>query len=416
MSNHLTTLRCATLALTATLALACGSDDDDTPSGEAYASWAASPQDYAEAFPGGMPPEAVTFEDQTLRHVVRLSAGGESLRVRVSNLFGSEPLVLDAVEVAPSQGGSAIQADSTVSLTFDGDTSTTIAPGAEVWSDFVAFSAAAEATLAISIYVSEATPLATLHSLGQQTAYIAPGNLVTASSLGDTDPETRTTYQWITGVDVSSASARRVIVAFGDSITDGFASTVDAHHRYPNYLSARATGPSAPAAFSVVNAGISGNRVLNDVVGPSGGSRFERDALGQTGVSDVIILLGINDIGFSGFAPEQEEPATAITQGLEAMVDAASARGVRTFLATLLPFQGTMAPYYSDAGEAKRQAVNDWIRTQTVAAGVIDFDALMSDPNAPLAMQPNYDSGDHLHPNDAGYETMAGAIDLTLFQ
>jgi lysophospholipase L1-like esterase len=418
MPNDLTTsLRhAARLALTATLVLACGSDDDAAPSGEAYASWAASPQDYAEAFPGGMPPEAVTFQDQTLRHTLRLSAGGDSLRVRFSNLFASAPLVLDAVQVAPSEGASAIDATGSVPLTFDGATRVTIAPGAEVWSDFVAFSAAAESSVAISIYVSGATPLATLHSLGQQTAYVAPGNLVSEASLGNTDPETRTTYQWLTGVDVSSASARRVIVAFGDSITDGFASTVDANHRYPNYLSERATGPSAPAAFSVVNAGISGNRVLNDVVGPSGGSRFERDALGQTGVSDVIILLGINDIGFSGFAPDQEVPATAITAGLEAMVEAASARGVRTFLATLLPFQGTNAPYYSDAGEEKRQAVNDWIRTQTVAAGVIDFDALMSDPNAPLAMLPSYDSGDHLHPNDAGYSTMAGAIDLTLLQ
>jgi lysophospholipase L1-like esterase len=399
------------------LAVGCSDDGDAGAAATAYASWAASPQDYAEAFPGGMQPPPRNFSDQTIRHVVHLSAGGDELRVRVSNLFGTTPLSIDGVAVAPSNGGPAIDAAASMPLAFGGAASVTIAPGEERWSDYVRFPVSAESDVAVSVFVGGSAPLSTLHSLGQQTAYIAAGDALAAATLPDDD--TLTSYQWLTGVDVRGSSSRqvpRVIVAFGDSITDGFASTPDANHRYPNFLSARATAADAPAAFSVVNAGISGNRVLHDVVGPAGVGRYTRDVLGQTGVSDVIILLGINDIGFSGFAPDQEVSAEMITLALEAMVAAANASDVRVFLATLLPFEGTMAPYYSEAGEAKRQAVNDWIRSAGGVAGVIDFDALMRDPVDPLAMKAEFDSGDHLHPNDAGYAAMADSIDLAGFE
>lgn len=310
--------------------------------------------------------------------------------------------------IARSTGGSGIDPASHVALTFGGAPAVTLAAGEERWSDFVPFVTDAEASVAVTLYAAGAAPIATVHSLGQQTAYVAPGNAVSAEpfpAIEEAAP--RLSYYWLSGIDAESATARRVIVTFGDSITDGFGSTVDANRRYPNFLSAQLTADDTPS--SVVNAGISGNRVLRDVIGPAGASRFERDALGQTAVSDVVILLGINDVGFSGFAPEQAATADQITDGLATMVAAASADDRRVFLGTLLPFQGTMPPYYSEEGEAKRQAINAWIRANTDIEGVIDFDDVMGDAANPLAMPAAYDSGDHLHPNDQGYEVMADA-------
>jgi lysophospholipase L1-like esterase len=400
----------------AALVLGCSKDGDDgdADTSATYASWVASPQDYAEAFPGGMAPAPQVFTDQTLRHVIHLSAGGDELRVQLSNRFGTSPLRIDAVAVARSSGGAAIDTASSLALSFGGVPTVTIAPGEELWSDYVPFPLAAESDIAVSVYVASA-PRATEHSLGQQATMVADGNAVDAATV-PTDGML-TSYEWLTGIDLRGPVARRVIVAFGDSITDGFASTVGANHRYPNFLSARATAADAPAPFSVVNAGISGNRILHDVIGPAGAGRFARDVLEQTGVTDVIILLGINDIGFSGFAPDQEVSAEMITLGLTAMVASANAASKRVFLATLLPFEGVMAPYYSEAGEVKRQAVNDFIRnsptlSEVNVAGVIDFDAAMRDTANPGALRAEFDSGDHLHPNDAGYAAMADAIDL----
>ena len=393
----------------------CG-ENDDAPSSstDGYASWAASPQDYAELFPvPGVPaPEPQAFEDQTLRQLVRLSAGGDEVRVQLSNLFGTAPVTFDAVGIALGQGGGAIDAESHVALTFGGSSTVTLDVGAERWSDSVAFPVESGAELAVSLHVGSSAEVGTVHSLGQQTAYLVPGNAVSAGTLPA--GETRQSYYWLSRVDVRGPSLPRVLVTFGDSITDGFNSTPDENHRYPNYLSDRLA--AAAANVSVVNAGISGNRVLNDVVGPSATSRFTRDVVGLTGASDVIILIGINDIGFGGIAPAQEVSAAQITDGLSQMVAAGKTGGLRVFLATLTPFQGTMPPYYSEASEAKRQAVNDWIRANGEVAGVVDFDQIMSNPNDPLAMRPELDSGDHLHPNDAGYATMADAIDVTWFE
>lgn len=408
--------RAASLVVACVLVLGCGGDDEPEEStgsargAVAYASWAASPQAYDELlpFPGAPVPPPQQLSDQSLRQIVRLSAGSERLRVRLSNRFGADAIRIDAIGLARSTGGSGIEPASHVALTFDGSPSVSLDAGAERWSDFVPFVADAESSVAITLYVSGVAPIGTVHSLGQQTAYVASGNAVEAEPFPaiEEDPP-RLSYYWLTGVDAESATARRVVVTFGDSITDGFGSTLDENRRYPNYLSQQLTAGGAP--ISVVNAGISGNRVLRDVIGPAGQSRFERDALGQTAVSDVVILLGINDIGFSGFAPDQAASAEQITGGLASMVSAANADDRRVFLGTLLPFQGTMAPYYSEEGEAKRQAVNAWIRANTEVAGVIDFDAVMGDEQNPLAMPEAYDSGDHLHPNDQGYEVMAEA-------
>jgi lysophospholipase L1-like esterase len=304
-------------------------------------------------------------------------------------------------------------------LTFNGAGRVTIAPGEEVWSDFVPLATAPEADLSVTLYIAGEADVATVHRLGQQTAYVTAGNAMSAPTLPSEAPAPmmpRQSYYWLTGVDVASAQAPNVIVAFGDSITDGLGSTIDANRRYPNFLSRRLNGQQGSPLYSTVNAGISGNRVLRDGRGPSGVSRFSSDALGQTGVSHVIIVLGINDIGVSGRLPEQDASAQAITDGLATLVAEAEARDVRVLLGTLLPFEGTSAPYYSETGEVKRQAVNEWIRANRDVDGVIDFDLAMRDTADPGIMSPPYDSGDHLHPNDAGYEAMANAIDLAMLQ
>jgi lysophospholipase L1-like esterase len=226
-------------------------------------------------------------------------------------------------------------------------------------------------------------------------------------------PTTLASYYWLSGIDAAGGGTHRVLVTFGDSITDGFNSTVDAARRYPDDLSRDLLANPGTSSYSVVNAGISGNRVLNDVVGPSGVSRFTRDTLGQDGATDVIILLGINDVGFSVFSPMQEVTAEQIIAGLGGFVTAAKAGGLSVYLATLLPFQG--AGYYTDAGEAKRQAINTWIRGNRDVKGVIDFDTVMRDPANPATILPAYNSGDSLHPNDQGYQKMADSIDPALF-
>jgi lysophospholipase L1-like esterase len=395
---------------------ACEGDSSDQSQGAltaGYAIWAASQQSYDEVlpFPGVPAPQPASFTDQTLRQIMRISAGGDAVRVRFSNLFGSEPLTIDGAGVARSMSGANVDGGAQAELLFDGNPSVTIAAGSEAWSDFAPLAVPPNSDLAVSIYLAEETAVHTVHSLARQTAYVAPGNAVSAATLPGA--ETRPLYYWISGIEATSPGSHRVLVAFGDSITDGFNSTIDAARRYPNYLSRDLLGDPATSSYSVVNSGISGNRVLNDVVGPSGASRFGRDVLGQTGVTDVIILLGINDIGFSAFSPDQDVSAEQITAGLGRFVANAKADDVAVYLATLLPFEG--AGYYSEIGETKRQAVNDWIRDNPDVDGVIDFDQLMQDPANPGTMLPAYDSGDNLHPNDQGYEVMAGAIDPAMF-
>lgn len=402
----------------------CGVDDEaeqgvGANQGRAlYASWGASAQSNREVlpFPGAPPPNPPQLSNQTVRQIVHLTLGGEALRVHVSNLFGSAPLSIDAASVARSSGDAAIETASLTSLTFGGAARATVAPGAELWSDLAPLATEAESDLAISFYISGQASVDTTHSLGIETTFVSAGNQVSAAVLPPEDPAPmapRQSYYWLTGVDVARSQPAQVVVAFGDSITDGLASTLGENRRYPNVLARRLN--AGGARFGVVNQGISGNRVLNDVVGPAARSRFERDTLGASGVAAVIVLIGINDIGFSGFVPEQEASVERLTAGLAELFAQAKGRNLRTYAATLLPLKGTNAPYYSETSEQKRQAVNAWIRTQSDVDGVIDFDQAMGDPADPLAMRPAYDSGDHLHPQDAGYEAMANAIDLALF-
>ena len=256
------------------------------------------------------------------------------------------------------------------------------------------------ATLAISIYLPQNTGPATWHSEGKQTAYITGGDTTGASDAnGGT---TSTSRFFLSAVHVSTNENKSVVVTFGDSITDGTNSTVDTNNRWPDHLASRLAA-SGDDDVGVVNEGISGNRILHDQIGPDALSRLDRDVLATPGLRFMTVLIGINDIGFGGFIPTEVVSADDIIAGYRQLIARAHSRGVRIYGATLTPFEGAGAPYFSAAGEAKRQAVNQWIRTKHEFDAVIDFDAVVRDPAHPTAIALAFDSGDHLHPNDAGY-------------
>jgi lysophospholipase L1-like esterase len=272
----------------------------------------------------------------------------------------------------------------------------------------------------VSLHVAEPTGAVTWHSGANATTWVADGNHA-SDEAADAFATTFTSWFWLSGIDVANARVVRTVVALGDSITDGSRSTLDANNRYPDFLARRLLAAAPPGRqVSVLNNGIGGNRILNDgpvgleSVGVKAVARFDRDVVAQTGVTDVILLEGINDIGFSAsLAPDQDVSAAEIIEGMQNLIARAHAKGLRIYGGTLLPFQGAF--YYTEAGEAKRQAVNQWIRTGGEFDAVIDFDAALRDPENPLRFRAEYDSGDHLHPGDAGYQAMAEAIDLSLF-
>jgi lysophospholipase L1-like esterase len=369
------------------------------------------------------PPPGQTFApqpfmhvaNQTLRQIVHASVGGSRARVVVSNAFGTAPLTIGAAHVALRGAGDAIQTPGQA-LTFSGRPTITIPANAVAYSDPVALSVPPLADLAIDLYLPGTTNAAapvTMHGSALQTNYISEtGNHAGAAKL----PTVGTVRNWffVSRVEVDAPDAAGVVVAFGDSITDGSASTPDSNSRWPDVLARRLLASSAPARIGVVNAGIGGNRVLSEGTYGSGINalaRFDADVLGQTGVTHVIVLEGINDIGN---ARQNPTPTAAdLIAAHRQLVERAHARGVKILGATLPPFWG--ANYYTDAGEAKRQALNDWIRTGGAYDGVVDFDKATRDPSDPKKLQATYDSCDHLHPSDAGYKAMGEAIDLGLF-
>jgi lysophospholipase L1-like esterase len=356
------------------------------------------------------------FRNQTLRMVVHTSIGGKRVRVEFSNAFGKESLVIGAAHIAISSQGAAIVTGSDRALTFDGSASVTIPPGALEVSDPVNLDVAASSDLAISLYVPDATVPATMHPLALQTTYIsAAGNFAGAETMPY--KWTALSWYWLTGVDVEAGAGTNAIVALGDSITDGAHSTPNTNRRWPDQLAARLLANPATAHLSVVNAGISGNRILHDIYGPNALARFDRDVLGRAGVKYLIVLEGINDIGFpylSGAHGQEAVTAQELIGGLRQIIYRAHAHGIKVFGGTLTPYEGAM--YYSQQGETEREALNHWIRTSGAFDGVIDFDAAVRDPAHPRRFLPAYDSGDHLHPNDAGCKAMADAINLKLFQ
>jgi lysophospholipase L1-like esterase len=372
-------------------------------------SWGASPQ---TAKPGTL--AASGFDDQTIREIILPSVGGDLIRLELTNVFGTSALRIGHVTVALAGLGASVMPGSIHPVTFGGSPSVLIPAGEQVLSDPVAIQVPALQDLAVSVYLPGPTGRATLHTAAQQVNWVSAAGDHAAEAGSAAFTTSVPSWYYVSGLLVRSPKAIGTVVALGDSITDGVGSTVGGNDRWPNDLARRLDDLAGPT-LAVADEGIGGNRVLTGArcCGDSALTRFARDALDLRGVRDIIVLEGINDIGFSAMPPSHAEVSPArMIAGYEQLIARAHARGVRIFGATLPPFQG--AGYYSPAGEATREAVNTWIRTSGAFDGVVDFDAAMRDPADPLRLNPAYDSGDQLHPNDAGYQAMADAINLQM--
>ena len=403
----------ATTALAIGL-LGCGGNSYNTtsPENRTIATWTGSMLDATQAR-AGTAPVVQTFNDQSIRHVLRLSLGGDAIRLKVSNLFGKTPITFSGIQVARSTGGSGIDVSSSRVVTFSRQPTVTVAAGAELLSDPIALPSASLSSIAVTMYFASPTVVATVHALGRQTAYIGAGNLLAAAAIPAATADQRQSYYGLTAVDATSSEKTRVVVTFGDSITDGFNSTVDAAKRYPNQLDDRLKAAGATRT-SVVNGGISGNRWIMDITGPNGNGRFERDVLNVPGVTHTIILLGINDMRNTFRFPAEAVTTEQVIASMTIAVGKAKAKGIKVLLGTILPCKGET--YCPASADAQRQVVNAWIRNNKDVDGIVDFDRVMLNPAEPAAMNPAYDSGDHLHPNDAGYGVMAAAVELGKLQ
>jgi lysophospholipase L1-like esterase len=384
------------------------------------ATWGASPAPQLE--PKQMRADKLNFANQTLREIVHASVGGNSVRVRLSNAYGKTTVKIGGAHIALRAGGAGIAPGSDRALTFSGRADVSIPPDALVLSDPVSLAVPNASDLAVSIFLPEATTGAGIHYAAQQTSYIGSGDLTAAATISS--PETITSWVFLTGVDVAEPAPASTLVAFGDSITDGARSTMDANHRWPDVLASRLLARRGGRPIGVVDAGIGGNRILHDAsgnirFGVNALARFDRDVLAQPGVRYVIVLEGINDLGHAGTSAPVAETVSAddIIAGLKQLIARAHEKGIKIYGGTLTPFEGTVFPgYYTPEKEAKRQAINSWIRTGKAFDGVVDFDKAVRDPNHPGRMLPAYDGGDHLHPADAGYKAMGEAVDVAIFK
>ena len=376
------------------------------------ATWGAGSQSAAEALVGP-PPAPLQFDNQTIRMIARISKGGDRVRVRLDNTFGTDSLAIGAAHIALHATGSGIVRATDSVLTFGGRPTIIIPPGAPALSDPVDLRVSDLGEVAVSLYLPDPTPGETVHLVGRQTAYISgAGDFTAAQTISA--PMTTEARFFLSGIEVQADDQARSIVTLGDSITDGMNSTLDANKRWPDRLAERLLDRRHPHLLSVVNEGISGNRVLHDVFGPDALARFDRDAIAPSGVAFVTLLQGTDDIGLSAIVPSQAVPPDQIIQGYRQLIERAHVRRIKILGATLTPLEG--ARLYTPEIEANRQTLNAFIRTSGEFDDVLDFDLVTRDPTHPTRLLPSYDSGDHVHPNDAGYKVMADSIDLSVFE
>jgi lysophospholipase L1-like esterase len=396
--------------------------------GESWvAAWATAQELLLAPVPGGAKDHEQsklpdTLKDQTVRMIVHTSIGGNRVRVHLSNAIGATPVTVGSVHIASRDGqGSRIVANSDRTVTFSGKRSISIQPGVIVVSDPIDLDIRPEADLAVSIFLPQDTGAPTNHLLGLHQAFISKGDM-TAQAMLQEPVQTTTAYLWLASVDVSRASPRSFsVVALGDSITDGYATTLDANRAWPELLGKRLVAVGSQPSIAVLNQGISGNQVLRDGAGISAQARFDRDVLSQAGVKWMILLEGINDINLhTRVTPElplstsDDLTSDDLIGAYLQLIEQAHTHGIKVIGATMTPEEGVWIA--SKRGEEIRQAVNKWIRTSGRFDAIVDFDAVIRDPNHPEKMRAEFDPGDHIHPNDEGNQAMANAFDLSVFR
>jgi lysophospholipase L1-like esterase len=369
----------------------------------------------------GTVPPAPHFSRQTLRELIRVSAGGTRVRVRLSNEYGSRPLVIGSAFLAIADSHGKVRLDTSRQLTFQGKPTAVIPTGSPYLSDPIELDVKPLATLSISLYLPEDTGPCTWHPGGAADVLVSPTGDFTRL---DFKPQAKMQARaFLSDIEVDGDPQAKVVAVLGDSLADGMGSTPDADRRWPDLLAARLNDGQRRPSWGVVNLSITGNRVIDDGAGPSAMRRFDTDVLSVPGITYVIVTEGINDIGLSyGLLSERYKPlvparpatADTIVAGYVQLIKRAHARGIRVFGATLLPYSGS--DYYSASGESVRQAVNQWIRTSHAFDAVLDFDATLRDRRRPEKIADALQAGDHLHGNDAGYERLARSIDLSLFK
>ena len=358
------------------------------------------------------PAGARGFANRTVRMVVRASIGGQRLRVKLSNAFGSGQVVIGAAHIALRSKDSETVAGSDRTLTFDGKPGCRLGPGVVLLSDPVDLKVAPLASLAVSLFFPGETGPPTTHSTGLHTTYISQEGDFTAQP-AIADSTTTQSYYWLAGVDVLAPAGAALLVTFGDSITDGTASTPNADSNWPSLLAARLAGNKKTALIGVANMGIGGNRVLYDGTGASALARLDRDVLSQAGVKWMMLLEGINDIGRVGTGTPEAPTAEELIAAYRQIIERAHTHGIKVIGCTLTPYEG--AGYSRGPGEAVREEVNKFIRGGGAFDAFVDFEAATRDPANPNRFRADFDPGDHLHPNDKGYQAMADAVDLAIF-
>jgi lysophospholipase L1-like esterase len=359
-------------------------------------------------------PVPAAIDSQTVRMIVHVSTGGSQVRVQLANSQGNSAVTIGEAHIARSGGGATIVTATDHALSFGGRPGVQIPAGAIVLSDPVVLPVSPATDLAVSLYVAGRPGALTTHPLGLHSTYILQGDMTAAPNPQPVSENL--SYFWLADVDVLTGPGGAAIAAFGDSITDGFATTPNANLAWPALLYQRLRAGDLKSPFSVINLGISGNRVLHDGAGASALARFDRDILGRPQVKWVLLLEGINDISFPnvpGAAASDRISAEDLIAGYRMLIAEAHLHGIRILGGTLLPWEGVWT--FSAAAEQIRIKVNEWIRSGGAFDGVVDFDAATRDPAHPSRLLPQFDSGDHVHPNDAGNRAMAEAIDLKYF-